>query len=87
MSDTLEDLDKVLSFYHDGENNLAHISAMKFVCDHHIVIKQNDEDAKRFRALEMAIKEWGGDTIPNIAVFLMSRADEILREGEPHDQD
>jgi hypothetical protein len=55
-------------------------------------IHQNAEDAKRLKALEKAMEEWGEKkyvpAVDDLCVrWLRLRADEILREGEPHDQD
>jgi hypothetical protein len=68
--------------------------AHDFIRTHHATIQQNAEDTKRLRALEMAmddlVKEWGDDASASPVTcnrLIRKRANEILREDKPHDQD
>lgn len=93
MSDLLKDLVAVSVATEATDGHWlrnARSLALIFLKTHHSTIQQNAEDAKRLRALERAMEEYinAEDGYANVyAANIKRRADEILREGEPHDQD
>jgi hypothetical protein len=81
-------LEQIVEVIEAGENSNEYVDLLcgDFIREHHATIQKNAEDAKRLKALEKAM-DWIGQADGSPVDQIRKRADEILREGEPHDQD